>query len=409
MPKTPSGLVAPTAFISYSWDHEAHKRWVRDLAARLRGDGVDVTLDQWQLQPGDRLPAFMEAAIREHDFVIIVCTPHYKERSDARTGGVGYEGDIMTGELLSRRNERKFIPVLRRGDATEAVPTWLSGKYHVDLRDAADAERAFHDLLTTLLGQRQAAPPLGQPLTTGASERRLRARASAATQAMPSAAQSPSALRWAIEGQATAVPSSGRDARGFAWTLRRGDEARTIVVWVSRSAMASADSGLPPEVVQAKRTEGRSVLGDLLGLEDPPGEVLVFSYGAQWDSSHTSGGEGSVSPNEGERPESREPERDDRTRLRESRATRLGLLKELLDGILECKDAAREALDSGDQVSPSLINAEKRVRTTMKQLGDHEFPLDLTNFAGNAQHAVTAMSMWQAAYAAVEAMLMEAR
>jgi hypothetical protein len=95
-----------------------------------------------------------------------------------------------------------------------------------------------------------------------------------------------------------------------------------------------------------------------------------------------------VSPNEGERPESREPERDDRTRLRESRATRLGLLKELLDGILECKDAAREALDSGDQVSPSLINAEKRVRTTMKQLGDHEFPLDLTNFAGNAQHAV---------------------
>jgi TIR domain len=159
----------PTAFLSYSWDDEPHKQWVRDLATRLRSDGVDVTLDQWQLQPGDRLPAFMETAIREHDFVIIVCTPHYKERSDARMGGVGYEGDIMTGELLSQHNERKFIPVLRCGDATEAVPTWLTGKYHVDLRETTDAERSYRDLLTTLLGQRQAPPSLGKPPTTGAS------------------------------------------------------------------------------------------------------------------------------------------------------------------------------------------------------------------------------------------------
>jgi len=167
----------PTAFLSYSWDDESHKQWVRDLATRLRSDGVDVTLDQWQLEPGDRLPAFMETAIREHDFVIIVCTPHYKERSDARMGGVGYEGDIMTGELLSQRDERKFIPVLRRGDATEAVPTWLSGKYHVDLRETADAARSYRDLLTTLLGQRQAVPLLGKPPMTGASvSRRPRAR-----------------------------------------------------------------------------------------------------------------------------------------------------------------------------------------------------------------------------------------
>lgn len=108
----------PTAFISYSWDDEPHKGWVRGLATRLRGDGVDVVLDQWELQPGDRLPAFMETAVREHDHALIVCTPHYKQRSDARQGGVGYEGDIMTGELLSQGNERKFIPMLRRGEST---------------------------------------------------------------------------------------------------------------------------------------------------------------------------------------------------------------------------------------------------------------------------------------------------
>ena len=36
----------PTAFISYSWDDESHKSWVKELAARLRKDGVDVKLDR---------------------------------------------------------------------------------------------------------------------------------------------------------------------------------------------------------------------------------------------------------------------------------------------------------------------------------------------------------------------------
>jgi len=152
-----------TAFISYSWDDEPHKEWVRGLAADLRADGVAVVLDQWELQPGDRLPAFMEAAVRDNDYVLVVCTPHYKERSDGRQGGVGYEGDIMTGELLSKGNQRKFIPILRRGDGAAALPSWLVGKYYVDLRDGSDSERAYQDLLTTLLGRRAAPPPLGSP------------------------------------------------------------------------------------------------------------------------------------------------------------------------------------------------------------------------------------------------------
>jgi hypothetical protein len=37
----------PTVFISYSWDDEAHKGWVRQLATQLRHDGVDTRLDHW--------------------------------------------------------------------------------------------------------------------------------------------------------------------------------------------------------------------------------------------------------------------------------------------------------------------------------------------------------------------------
>ena len=110
-----------TAFVSYSWDDDLHREWVRKLAERLRADGVDVSIDSWSTVPGDQLPAFMERAIRDNDFVVIVCTPRYKHRSDAREGGVGYEGDIMTAEVLSSQDHRKFVPVLRQGAWHEAA------------------------------------------------------------------------------------------------------------------------------------------------------------------------------------------------------------------------------------------------------------------------------------------------
>lgn len=55
-------------FISYSWDDDSHKEWVRNLATRLRKDGVDVTLDQWHIVPGDQIPSFMEQAVRESNY-----------------------------------------------------------------------------------------------------------------------------------------------------------------------------------------------------------------------------------------------------------------------------------------------------------------------------------------------------
>src|SRR5262245_14005641 len=115
-----------SAFISYSWDSEQHKKWVKELAAHLRvAGGIKSILDQWELVPGDRLTAFMETAIRENDYVVIVCTPPYQKKVNNRTGGSGYEGDIMTGEVFTGGNVRKFVPILRDGDWRDAAPSWL--------------------------------------------------------------------------------------------------------------------------------------------------------------------------------------------------------------------------------------------------------------------------------------------
>jgi len=156
-----SPRTAPKVFLSYSWDSDLHRKWVRELAERLRSDGADVILDQWHLAPGDRLATFMESSVRESDLVIIVCTSEYKRKADNRVGGVGYEGSMMTGELLTERNERKFVPVLRGGVWIDCAPTWLLDKYYVDLSGDPYPEARYRDLLATVHNQRPKAPPIG--------------------------------------------------------------------------------------------------------------------------------------------------------------------------------------------------------------------------------------------------------
>jgi hypothetical protein len=155
-------IITPTAFISYSWDDDGHKKWVKTIATKLREDGVNVKLDQWELVPGDQLPSFMEKSIRGVDFVLIICTPKYKQKSDNREGGVGYEGDIITAELFQNQNHRKFIQILRRSEWIESAPSWISAKYYIDLRDSANFDSNYKDLITTILNIRETAPPLGQ-------------------------------------------------------------------------------------------------------------------------------------------------------------------------------------------------------------------------------------------------------
>ncbi|MCC5907028.1 MAG: toll/interleukin-1 receptor domain-containing protein [Balneolaceae bacterium] len=155
--------MVPNVFISYSWDNDTHRGWVRKLAEALRADGVNVTLDQWHLAPGDQMTEFMERAVRENDLVLIICTTRFKQKSDTRTGGVGYEGDIMTAEVLSNNNHRKFIPILREKPWKEVAPSWLLGKLYIDLSGDPYSEDQYKDLVATVHNQRPSPPPVGSP------------------------------------------------------------------------------------------------------------------------------------------------------------------------------------------------------------------------------------------------------
>jgi energy-coupling factor transporter ATP-binding protein EcfA2 len=204
----------PKAFISYAWDDDAHKEWVRQLAVRLRADGVNVTLDRWHFAPGDAIPAFMERAVYENDFVIVICTPRFKERSDGRGGGVGYEGDITTVYALTGGNTRKFIPVLRRGSWREAAPTWLLGRAKIDLSSDPYSESEYEELLRALHGVREGAPPIGPRPRLG---ERQATHASSAPTAVPGALADACA-----QGQCVLYAGGGVGAQGLLPTWREG-------------------------------------------------------------------------------------------------------------------------------------------------------------------------------------------
>lgn len=170
----------PRAFISYTWESDEHIAWVRQLAERLTGDGVLVTLDRWEVHPGDQLSQFMERAVRENDYVLVVCTPAYKRKSDQRQGGVGYEGDVITGELFSGANRRKFIPIHRSGTWKEAAATWLAGSFYVGLDGTPYSEENYNDLINTLHGLRPPPPPVGTPPTNPRPVRAAKGTASVA-------------------------------------------------------------------------------------------------------------------------------------------------------------------------------------------------------------------------------------
>jgi hypothetical protein len=161
----------PKIFISYSHDSPVHNRWVGDLATKLRQNGIDVILDQWDLGLGDDVPKFMEKSVTEADRVLMICTEKYVHKANEGSGGVGYEAMIVTGELVQNLGTSKFIPVIRQGPAQPLVPKSVSTRLYVNLSHEENYQEQLEHLLRELHNApRILKPPLGQsPFSKGAS------------------------------------------------------------------------------------------------------------------------------------------------------------------------------------------------------------------------------------------------
>ena len=153
----------PKVFISYSHDSPEHKQWVSELAAQLRRNGVDATLDQWDLGLGHDVTRFMERGIVDADRVLVICTDKYVSKANADEGGVGYERMIVNAELVQNLGTDKFIPIIRQASGKEKTPTFLGTRVYADFRDDSQfdvmCEKLIRELHAMPIVQK---PPLGK-------------------------------------------------------------------------------------------------------------------------------------------------------------------------------------------------------------------------------------------------------
>lgn len=150
-PVTTEIIENPKVFISYSWDNEDHKNWVLNLAKRLRENGVDATLDRYELSAGRSMTHFMEQSIETADKVMVMFTENYRLKADKRQGGVGYEYSILNAELYNQITKNsKYIPILRSGTFETSVPTFMRQFIAIDMSDNDSFEEKFNELLLTI-------------------------------------------------------------------------------------------------------------------------------------------------------------------------------------------------------------------------------------------------------------------
>ena len=120
------------------------------MVGKIRGFGIDVILDKWEMKLGKLLPDFMAHAVTDSDRVICVMTPNYKKKSDRLTGGVGVEFSIISAEIQKNVKTDKFIPLFRNG---EDVPTFLDGRDFVDMRDDSKYDEAIEELVRDIFNK----------------------------------------------------------------------------------------------------------------------------------------------------------------------------------------------------------------------------------------------------------------
>ena len=125
----------PKVLISYSHDSPEHKDRVLVLSNRLRGEGIDCTIDQYLLVPPEGWPRWMEKQIRESDFVLMVCTETYYRRvlgqpDPDRGRGAGF---LLTSALVAIfRNERGKALRERRHSRSLWFPADVFGLFSIE-------------------------------------------------------------------------------------------------------------------------------------------------------------------------------------------------------------------------------------------------------------------------------------
>lgn len=147
----------PRLFVSYSWTSPDHEARVLQIATDLRESGVDVVLDKWDLKEGHDAHAFMERMVTDPEMkkVILICDKAYVDKTDGRSGGVGVEAQIISGEIYDKQEQDKFVAVVVECDeeGKPYLPVYYRSRIYIDMSDPSTISENFERLLRWIYNQ----------------------------------------------------------------------------------------------------------------------------------------------------------------------------------------------------------------------------------------------------------------
>lgn len=141
----------PTAFLSHA--HSDKNRFVRKFAERLFANGVQVWVDEWEMNPGDSLvQKLLEEGIKNAQAVIIVLSKSSVESKWVRV-------ELDAAFIKRVENSTKIIPIVL--DDVE-VPETLRSMLYVKIDDLENYDAAFQQVLRAIFDHHPR-PALGSP------------------------------------------------------------------------------------------------------------------------------------------------------------------------------------------------------------------------------------------------------
>lgn len=142
---------APKAFVSHGSPDK--KRFVLGFAERLRTQGVDAWVDEWEIAPGDSLvDRIFEDGIGDADVFIVVLSENTVDRP-------WVHDELNAGVVRRIEGKCKLIPVVLDG---VEVPETLKHVVWQPIGDIDNYDAEFDKIVRSIFGHTHK-PPLGDP------------------------------------------------------------------------------------------------------------------------------------------------------------------------------------------------------------------------------------------------------
>ena len=136
----------PIVFISYSQDSASLADKVLELSNKLRSEGIDTILDQYEESPAEGWLRWMENSIDRAEYVLVIGSKGYLDKQTGKVPvgsgrGVKWESNIIYQKLYNADSlNTKFIPIVFDEKDLSFIPIPLQGAtfYNVSTQSGYD-------------------------------------------------------------------------------------------------------------------------------------------------------------------------------------------------------------------------------------------------------------------------------